>query len=373
MSELIGVIGAYGGVGTGAARQLHAWGHRPLRLGGRSPQRAQRLAAVLGDGTHAVAVDAADPASLAEFCRGCRLVVNCAGPSLVIGDAVARATLAAGADYVAAGGDEPLHELLTVPGAVPRDRTALLSAGMLPGLSALLPRALATELEQPTCLTLYAGGLGRFTPGAASDYVASAASGYGIPCAAWRGGAIAHNALVPLSDASLPFFPGSVTAFPYVSRELERVATQIGLRDASSYTVFVGDHVLRAIERPSHEDADALAAAAAALGDAAELDLFGRDPFQLFVVRLDDAGGHARSRTLVLHASDPIGLTGAAVAVAADAVVCGTAPAGLGFAGEALAPRPALQRLRRCAAVPLVEVIPSPPAAAAVGMHEGVL
>jgi hypothetical protein len=75
----------------------------------------------------------------------------------------------------------------------------------------------------------------------------------------------------------------------------------------------------------------------------------------------------------VLHASDPIGLTGAAVAVAADAVVCGTAPAGLGFAGEALAPRPALQRLRRCAAVPLVEVIPSPPAAAAVGMHEGVL
>jgi hypothetical protein len=58
-------------------------------------------------------VDLNDPAQLAAFCDGCRIVVNCAGPTYRILDTVARAAFAAGADYVDIGGELVAKDALT--------------------------------------------------------------------------------------------------------------------------------------------------------------------------------------------------------------------------------------------------------------------
>ncbi|HTB49504.1 MAG TPA: saccharopine dehydrogenase NADP-binding domain-containing protein [Solirubrobacteraceae bacterium] len=369
----VAVIGAYGGVGTAAVRQLGEWELGPLRVGGHDLGRARALADGLpGVDCEAVAVDANDPASLVAFCEGCRLVVNCAGPSFRIGDGIAVAALAAGADYIDAGGEEPVQILLSRPGVLPPDRIALLSAGMVPGLSALLVRSLVGRARGPCRLTAYAGGLGRFTPGAAADYLARLSSGSGTPLAAWREGARRESALLPLRDVELPFFPRQVTGQPYLSTELERVARSSALEELSWYTVFDGEHVLRALRREPGSGGDpSIDAAAHALTRAAGLDAFGRKPYQRFVLRLD--AGDEPSCTLVLRAHDPIALTGAAVALVARAALAGEVPPGLGFAGEVLDPDVSLERLREATAVEGVDLLEIPRELERAPSEEGTL
>src|SRR5713101_3338745 len=143
---LISILGAYGVVGRSAARLLHRWGVGRLRLGGRHVELARRLADEdLGGEADAQEVDAYQSEQVRDFCAGCRVVVNCAGPSFRILDRVAVAAFGAGADYVDPGGDAPVYGRLIADEWTRAGRTALLTAGMMPGLSGLLPRWLAGQ------------------------------------------------------------------------------------------------------------------------------------------------------------------------------------------------------------------------------------
>jgi saccharopine dehydrogenase-like NADP-dependent oxidoreductase len=137
---MIGLLGGTGAVGRTAAERIAAWRLGPLRIGARDLDRTRALAAELPGPAEAVSVDLGDPDTLAAFCAGCRIVVNCAGPSYHVLDTVARAALAAGADYVDIGGELAATDAL---GQAPPGRTAIFSAGVMPGLSGLLPRLLA--------------------------------------------------------------------------------------------------------------------------------------------------------------------------------------------------------------------------------------
>ncbi|MCI4066434.1 hypothetical protein MRQ36_29320 [Micromonospora sp. R77] len=69
---MIGLLGPTGAVGTAAAAHLAGWTTSPVRLGARRPRAGM------------VPVDVDDPAALAAFCRGCTVVLNCAGPAFRI-------------------------------------------------------------------------------------------------------------------------------------------------------------------------------------------------------------------------------------------------------------------------------------------------
>ena len=339
----VAVLGAAGGVGTAAVAQLRDWGVGPLRLGGRDRYRLEKMIDALSlAAAEAVAVDLYRSEELARLCAGCRLVVNCAGPSHAVGDRVAIAALRAGADYVDPGGDEPLHARCA--GA---ERVVVVSAGSVPGLSALLIRALAAAGGGR--LVAYAGGRGRFTFAAACDYLTAAATTAGTPLAVWRDGAVLPAADAPLHGVRLPYFPGRVDAHPYVSHELARVAAAVGLAEATWYAVLAGVHVAEAVRARGEQD---LHHAARALSRAAELDLFGRDPYQVFAIGLDD-------RTLTLRGSDPIALTGTMTALAALAVDGGELSPGAHYAGEVLDPERSLRRLEGAAAVDSVALAPA--------------
>ncbi|ECX6013344.1 Saccharopine dehydrogenase, partial [Salmonella enterica subsp. enterica serovar Rubislaw] len=84
-------------------------------------------------------VDLWQEEALREFFRGCVAVVNCAGPSYQVLDRVARAAASAHAHYVDVSGDGPAWHLLQGQPAGDKHWTAVLSAGMLPGLANLVP------------------------------------------------------------------------------------------------------------------------------------------------------------------------------------------------------------------------------------------
>src|SRR5262245_22538788 len=107
---VVGVVAAYGAVGRSVVKHLCAM-PRNLRLGlaGRCEERIHRIVwgELAGKGEMYV-FEIGDCEALTRFSAGCRVVINCAGPSHQILDEVARASLAAGADYVDPAGDEQL-------------------------------------------------------------------------------------------------------------------------------------------------------------------------------------------------------------------------------------------------------------------------
>jgi hypothetical protein len=318
----VAVLGASGGVGRSAVRRLRALGIRPLRVGARSLSVARTVRAEDLDGEgDAMAVDLHDEAQLAAFCHGTRIVLNCAGPSLRIGDRVARAALGAGADYVDAGGDEARHARLT--GQVPPGARALVSAGVQPGLSGLLVRALAEAAQGELELVAHGGGLGHFTPSAAVDYLAGLGTA-GTAQAAWRDGAVVGAALAARTDVAVDGFPGRVRVQPFLTHELVRVAAALGLRAAEWWTVFDGERVACALRRRT-EPAELMAAAA--------IDAFGRAAYQQFTLVMH---GSERSAVATLRGREPVALTGDIAALAVAAVDAGAVAPGLGFAGETL-------------------------------------
>lgn len=339
LAGAIGIVGACGQVGLAAARALRSWYDGPLVVGAREPVRAEGLAAELG-----VRVTARDSSDLAAFSAGCAVVVNCAGPASVIGTAVAEAGCSAGAHYVDAAGDDPL---LAAVRALPwpQGRSAVLSAGMMPGLTGLLPRLLVTDEDKPEALTGWVGGCDTFTRTAALDYLDASAAGFGEPLAAWRNGARSSRALTAESGVRPPFFPGPVHALPYLSTETERLARDLGLTDVDWYSVFDGDRTFAALAT----DADRLCRAA-------ELDAFGRTRYQLLVFTLTTGDA---ARTLVCRGTGASRLTGTAAALAALAIAEGRVEPGAHHLAEVVDPAWAADRLRGADAVTAFEVVES--------------
>ncbi|MER6001110.1 saccharopine dehydrogenase NADP-binding domain-containing protein [Nonomuraea angiospora] len=340
---MIGVLGGYGAVGGTAARLLAD--HPGLRVGGRDGAAVRRFVdAELGGNGEAWQVDALDAAELARFCAGCQVVVNCAGPSYLLRDRVARAAFGAGADYVDAAGDAAAFAQAD---AGTQGRTAVLSAGMLPGLTGLVPRHLAA-LASPNAglrLDVYTGGLDRLTPAAAGDFLLAGQEERGAALAAWRDGARVARALTPVHDVQLPYFPGPVTAYPYLSAEAERVAAELGLAEARWYNVITGDGVLAAASA---------AGQAADLTRAAELELAGRTPYYVLLFQL--SGPHG-TRTLALRTHDSYALTAAVAAHAAMAVLRGEVAAGLHQADAVLDPARVLADLEPVAKIEITEAV----------------
>ncbi|TCK25719.1 saccharopine dehydrogenase NADP-binding domain-containing protein [Pseudonocardia endophytica] len=368
MSDVVvGILGGYGTVGRATAHHLRTWAGASvrLRIGGRRADAASAfVSAELGGDAEAVGVDLDSPSELDRFADGCAVVVNCAGPSRRAYDRAARAARDAGAGYVDAAGEEPLRDRLADPASGWRG-PAVLNAGMFPGLSGLLPRCLyrAERFDRADRLLGYVGGIDRFTPGAAGDYVESLFSGSSEGGVAWRGGVRTPNALRRLTGVELPFFPDAVTAQPGLTSEVDTLVEALHLSDVDWYNVFPGDRVLdvlRRIQGTAPADRD-VAAATGELIAAAELDRAGRRSYQLFVYQLEGTidGGRA-VRTLVLRGEDGYGLSGMVTALAAVEVLEGAVPDGAHFAADVLDPDRTWSWVRDSPAVTTCRVVDGP-------------
>lgn len=381
MSASVGVVGGYGAVGSAVVRRLHRVlgpGYR-LRVGGRRLAAAEELVRrERAGGGEAMAVDVYDDEALRRFCAGCRLVVNASAASYLVVDRVARAALAAGADYVDAGGDLPLLDRLTPLGPAGAGRTALVTAGLMPGLTGLLPRWLAaTEFRRPRRLVAYVGVMDRLTPAGAVDYLLSLRTRDEESQAVWQDGRRVTRAAAALTDVELPFFPGRVTAYPYLGYEAQRLAVDLGLTEVRWHAVFDGGASMMAtlsrLQGAMAGESD-LRAAARELAAAAELDMFGKRPYQLLVFELTGTGpaGDEHTRTLVLRSTDTSEITGTVCALAAAQVLAGRVPPGAHLAAEGLAGAELVEALRATGVVRAFDLFDGVAADAAT-VEEGVL
>lgn len=358
-SAAIGILGGYGAVGSAVVRRLHQEGIGPLLIGGRDPSRAQALIASLqgGEGATAISAETADlwSASLDSFVSRCRLLVNCAGPSYRVLDTVARAALRHGVDYVDAAGDDPLHARLTAQGGETdawsaAGRTAVISAGALPGLSGLLPRLLLESATQPVRLEGYVGGVATLTPAAAGDVLLARGPEHGTPSAAWEDGRIRDRALEPQRDLHLAAFPQPVAAYPYLPTEATRLAETAGIRRLHWYTTFGGTRLAEELAMAwSLGTADTAELVRAADEDVSRHGSWYGQEFHLWNGTEDGPP----ARTLTLRAQDSYELSGFLAAAAARHVLADRVEPGVHYAADVLDPH---STARTLAADPVAEL-----------------
>jgi hypothetical protein len=385
-APLVAVLGAYGAVGRAVVASLRAQRTASamplrLRLGGRRAAALAGLAAPADSaqggqpGDEVCVANAFDAAALARLCAGASVVINCAGPAHRLFDLVGRAALAAGADYVDPAGAAPLQARLS---ALARQIAGgagcrvLLSAGMLPGLSGILPRWLARGLAPGASLSVHIGVLDHFSLGGAEDYLDGMGANESL--AAWQDGRRVAGAARRESGLDLPYFPPGLTAHPYLNEEGETLARALRLRQARFYNVFDGAHVLGALGRVAGRrlDAPQLGAAARELVAAAALDLAGRTPYLSYLFQLDGVcAGAPCSRSLMVRADGAAVVSGAMAALAAQALLAGEVAPGVHQSAAVLDPQRAVERLRAGAALSGWQMLERAPHEAAI--EEGAL
>ncbi|GAB3837182.1 saccharopine dehydrogenase NADP-binding domain-containing protein [Micromonospora andamanensis] len=335
MTPRIGLLGGYGSVGAEVAARLRKHGLGELVIAGRDRAAGRRLITErLGGAGDFVAVDLGHDDALASFCARCTVVVNCAGPSRRILDRVATVARRNGAHYVDVGGDDPVHARLTTGSGW----CAVLSAGMIPGLTGLLPRYLARGFDTVEQLTFYHGVRDSIGPAAAYDFVAGILDGDDVPSAAWRDGP-RPGAARRQTELRLPHFPDPVTAQPYLSPEASRTATALGIRSGTWYSVFDGERLPVVLQQVPRTTATQIRETAEKVRRAAEFDVLGRTPQVTLLCQLDgQLHGRQVTRSLIVRADRAAALVAAAAVPAITAVAANRVAPGVHFAADVLPP-----------------------------------
>jgi len=379
-APMLGIVGVSGAVGGAALTSLSREGQYTLRAG----YRSQPLRCEIMPNVEQRQVNIDDEASLARFCKGCSVVLNAAGPSCRIGDKVARAADKAGAHYVDAFGGTLLARQLTALPLSP-ECCAIHSAGIYPGLSALLPRWMAgQDFDCVRALRGWSGGRERCTPAAAADVLLSAIQGFGKAGVAWVKGCHTKGALTPDDAVEVMGFPGLVHTQPFFSEELKLLVEDLGLHDARWNNVMSSARAIDVISRWCGRlattellDEGLLQQAVAELVHTAQIDVTGQIPYYRLVVEMDgERAGRPRCLRAVLRAPDSYRVSGA---VAASAVICllDAPPApGVHSADRVLAWDAVCDRLQGWGVVEafnLVELLADNSRSATIPVEEGVL
>ena len=165
----VGIIGSSGKVGKIASKMLK---DKYYIIGGQRKVNKKNYC----DKT--IYVDVYNDESLREFCDRCDVILNCAGPSYIIGDKVALATLANNVMYVDAFGGNTLEDKLE---PVKNKGIFVISAGCNPGLSGVIARFLIDKFSNLNKISIFFGGQEKGSRNACADIILSSLNGYGIP------------------------------------------------------------------------------------------------------------------------------------------------------------------------------------------------
>jgi saccharopine dehydrogenase (NAD+, L-lysine forming) len=172
-----GIVGGYGATGRIVASELWKSCSGEILIGGRDLAKGKTLAAEFDSRVSAVQLDVLDDRSLDDFCGRCSILINCAGPVMVLQDRVAQAALRARCHYVDAAGMSVVKERMLPHRQEIEDLglSFVVSAGWNPGLSELLPvyayAQARASMKTVESLTAYQSDSGEWSSSALRDAV----------------------------------------------------------------------------------------------------------------------------------------------------------------------------------------------------------
>lgn len=301
---MIGIIGGYGSVGQWAAKSLTEHMEDMIRVGGRNKavyaMCAERHQLIH---TEFARVDFTDLDSVRQFAKGCRLILNCAGPAFGRSLKVADTILNMGSCYVDVGFDNHMDELFKQYD----NRNLLCKAGAIPGLSGLLPRYLAERVQQADQVEVYYSALGKFSKTASEDYL-NGIFGNGTAVTGKR--KEAERKLLPLSSQESYLYPYYDSECDYVSQSIQPAGCKWFMTlEGESTNMFMSNAAELYVRNKER--------AIEGLRDASYADTLGKNEYAGFAVQVSGTVSDMDiCQTLYLKAPSPEYLTGTAAAAA---------------------------------------------------------
>jgi saccharopine dehydrogenase (NAD+, L-lysine forming) len=174
-AHTFGIVGGYGATGNAVVTALLKFCDGEILIGGRDLSKGTTAAAKLGSRVSAAHVDVLEARSLDDFCSRCSIIVNCAGPVMLLQDRVGQAALRQRSHYVDVAGLTFVKERMLPHAREVADLglSFVVSAGWMPGVSELVPvyanvqaRARMDTIES---LTVYFGDSGERSANALRD------------------------------------------------------------------------------------------------------------------------------------------------------------------------------------------------------------
>jgi len=172
-----GIVGCYGATGRSVVAELWKSRNGEILVGGRDLAKGEAVAGGFENRVSAAHLDILDAHSLDDFCSRCSIVVNCAGPVMLLQDRVAQAALYNQCHYVDAAGMSLVKERMLPHSREIEDLglSFVVSAGWMPGLSELVPvyadAQARTKMDTIESLTVYFGDSGEWSDNALRDGV----------------------------------------------------------------------------------------------------------------------------------------------------------------------------------------------------------
>ena len=176
-TDTFGIVGGYGATGRIVASEL--WKSCPgeILIGGRDVAKAKALAAEFDSRASAAHLDVLDAQSLDDFCSRCSVIINCAGPVMVLQDRVAQAAFRRQCHYIDPAGMTFVAERMRDKSKEIADLglSFVVSAGWMPGISEVVSvyahaQAIG-QMDTVDSVAVYYGDSGKWSVNALRDAV----------------------------------------------------------------------------------------------------------------------------------------------------------------------------------------------------------
>lgn len=224
------ILGGNGPVGRAAYKVLKSFDYY-FRIGVRNIVKAAKDDLYAAGTAQIMKVDLDNSEETESFCHGGDLVIGAIGPSARYSEKMLQAAITAGVPYIDPGGMHLRKRCMNTT----MDTTAIVGAGVFPGLSGWILRSESLREEAGAFFEIVIGGEYNFSKGSAIDFVEEA-TGYaaGIPMACIRNGKVVPaEGLLP---KDLPDEIADLSYLPYVTEEIQEILYDRMIRNVDAYT-----------------------------------------------------------------------------------------------------------------------------------------
>lgn len=224
MDNKIGILGFGGLAGRVVTEYLKK--KYPLRCGQR-----RGCNKITSENIEFVQVDIHKEDELYKFTMGCKVIVNCIGPSYYVSRKIAIAAQKSGAYFIDIFG----VDLLNITNELSNTVTVI-GAGSVPGLSGILPLWLAKQKEGIIHrVNIYGGGIEPITTNACADVLLSMLNGFGKSNTYFKEGHEIKNKADCVFAPSI--FTETAQVFEYFTEEMHQAIKKTNIRELHWYNI----------------------------------------------------------------------------------------------------------------------------------------
>lgn len=317
-NKIIGIVGGSGAVGKTAVSQLINDGYECI-----VSYRSREIESPdIKSKCECIKLDIYDDEAVRNFCKRCGLILNCAGPSYIIGSKVAEIALNEKCKYVDAFGvtifnDDNIRKLCS-------NEVCILGAGSVPGLSGIAVMKMISLFDKCNSIDFYSYAMENTTKTSAIDVLLSSLSGYGYSDKYYKNGKILSINLSIPEGIEVFGTDRVIPAKSFLYNEMIHIAKKFRIDQISSYNLIPDENLHKKMteEIASYiimPDEDKIYECADRIEKLINTYMFGRKPEYLISVKASGIeNGNEKQTEMCIKMKNSFKVTGIISALTAE-------------------------------------------------------